>query len=73
MFQISRVQYMMLNIVPELQVSSDSSVAGLPKGAKLQFYVSYYDNEGSEFTGTNANIKFKLNKADKVSIAREKH
>lgn len=59
---------MMLNILPGLQVSSDSSVAGLPKGAKLQFYVSYYDNEGNEFSGTNANVKFRLNKADKVSI-----
>lgn len=56
----------MLNIVPELKVSSESSVGGLPKGIKLSFYISYHDNEGNEFTATNNNVKFLQSNLDKV-------
>lgn len=56
----------MLNVIPELQVSSESTVSGLPKGIKLSFFVSYHDNEGNVFAATNKNVKFLQNNVDKV-------
>lgn len=66
---MARVQYVMLNIVPELRMHADSSPNGLPKGAKVRFYVSYHDNEGSEFTATGNHVKYATNKIDKVSVS----
>ncbi len=64
--QVSRVQYVMLNIIPDLRIHPISSVSGLPKGAKLWFSVSYHDNEGSEFNAANNKVKLQTNKLDKV-------
>lgn len=66
MLQVCGVRYMMLNIVPELQINPEYSIFGLPKGGKLQFYVTYHDTEGSEFSATNNNLKYQLNKIDRV-------
>lgn len=59
---------MMLNVVPELQVDPESSVFGLPKGIKLQCYITYHDRDGREFTATSNVMKYHLHKIDRVSI-----
>lgn len=57
----------MLNALPGLRVDPESSVFGLPRGIRLSFEITYHDNYGRRFAPFKNNVKYQLNKIDKVS------
>lgn len=60
------MKYVMLNVIPELQVDPESSVFGLPRGIRLLFEISYHDNYGRRFASIKNYAKLQLSKIDKV-------
>lgn len=67
--EVLPVKYMMLSVIPELQVDPETSIYGLPKGVRLPFEITYHDNYGRQFASTRNVAALQLSKIDKIRVS----
>lgn len=61
LFQVKPIHYIMLNVDSKLKIKNSESVAVLPSGLDIDFYVSFHDNFGNQFDAVRSNILLESN------------
>ncbi|CAH0391939.1 unnamed protein product [Bemisia tabaci] len=68
--EVKPVHYLMLNVRSKLVVGEDETIYQLPRGINLEFFVSYHDKDGTEFTSVSSILKNQVNRFDLTQFGR---